>query len=317
MKAERVLVTGATGFIGRHLVDQLIAAERQVVALIRSESRVPGRWRGRVTCIECTDWGEARLRAALAVQPFDIVFHLASYGVRPTDRDPGLMLGVNVDLPAVFVHLCKERGARLVVAGTFSEYQRPVGRRSLAEQSPLETTKIYGASKAAGGIVANALAAILGVKLRLLRFFSVYGEGEAPHRLLPSLVTGLSRGERVPLSAGTQVRDFIRVDDVVEACIRAGEDMASSAGALTATWNVCTGVGNSVQTFAALVAQTMGQRPELLGFGDLPMRADDEPYLVGDGERIYRQLGWRPKHDLKTGIRAAVAVLLENQDTMV
>ena len=53
------------------------------------------------------------------------------------------------------------------------------------------------------------------MKLRLLRFFKVYGEGEAPHRLLPSLVAGLARRERVPLSEGTQVRDFIHVDDVV------------------------------------------------------------------------------------------------------
>jgi nucleoside-diphosphate-sugar epimerase len=317
MSAQRALVTGATGFIGRHLVDGLIDAKTHVVALTRPGSGVPDQWRGPVTCIECADWSDAGLRAALASQPFDVAFHLATYGVRPTERDPGLMLRINVDLPALFVHACKERGARLVMAGTFSEYQRPADRRPLTEQSPLESGKIYGASKAAGGILASALAESLGVKLRLLRFFKVYGEGEAPHRLLPSLVAGLSRGERVALSDGTQVRDFIYVDDVVEACIKAGDDMVSPARASTATWNVCTGVGHSVQTFAALVAQAMGERAELLGFGELPMRADDEPYLVGDGERMCRELGWRPKHDLEAGIRAAVAMLMANQPAAV
>src|ERR1700687_3496269 len=153
MSAQRALVTGATGFIGRHLVDGLIDAKTQVVALTRPGSRVPDQWRGRVTCIECADWSEAGLRAALASQPFDVAFHLATYGVRPTDRDLGLMLRINVDLPALFVHLCKERGARLVMAGTFSEYQRPADRRPLTERSALETGKVYGASKAAGGIV--------------------------------------------------------------------------------------------------------------------------------------------------------------------
>jgi nucleoside-diphosphate-sugar epimerase len=317
MSVQCALVTGATGFIGRQLVETLIDAKTQVVVLVRPGSRLPDRWRGRVTCIACSDWGEAGVRAALASQSFDVAFHLAAYGVRPTDRDPGLMLRINVDLAALLVHLCKERGARLVMAGTFSEYQRPPDRSRLTEQSPLEVIKIYGASKAAGGIVVRALAETLGVKLRLLRFFKVYGAGEAAHRLLPSLVAGLSRGERVPLSDGTQIRDFIHVDDVVEACLKADDDMVLPSRALTAAWNVCTAVGHSVATFAALVAQAMGGRAELLGFGELPMRADEEPYLVGDGEQMFRALGWRPRHDLDSGIRAAVAVLTASRRTAV
>jgi nucleoside-diphosphate-sugar epimerase len=317
MSVQCALVTGATGFIGRHLVEALIDAKIPVVVLVRPGNRLPDRWRGRVTCIACSDWGEAGVRAALASESFDVAFHLAAYGVRPTDRDPGLMLRINFDLAALLVHLCKERGARLVMAGTFSEYQRPVDRSRLTEQSPLEAIKIYGASKAAGGIVARALAETLGVKLRLLRFFKVYGDGEGPHRLLPSLVAGLSRGERVPLSDGTQVRDFTYVHDVVEACLKADDDMVFPSRALTAAWNVCTGVGHSVETFATLVAQAMGARTELLGFGELPMRADDEPYLVGDGDRMFRELGWRPKHELDSGIRAAVAVLMARRQAVV
>jgi nucleoside-diphosphate-sugar epimerase len=317
MSVQRALVTGATGFIGRHLVRGLIETETQVVALVRPGSRAPEQWHGCVTRIACDDWSEAGLRVALASQSFDVAFHLATYGVSPSDRDPRLMLGINVDLPAHVVHLCKERGARLVMAGTFSEYERPPDETRLTERAPLETAKIYGASKAAGGVVATALAESLGVKLRLLRLFKVYGEGEAPHRLLPSLVAGLARGERVPLSDGTQIRDFINVEDAIEACIKAGQDMTVSARVQIATWNVCTGVGHSVRTFAVLVAQAMGERADLLGFGDLPMRADDEPYLVGDGERMLRALGWRPKHDLVAGIRAAVAALTTNQRVAV
>jgi nucleoside-diphosphate-sugar epimerase len=317
MSAQRTLVTGGTGFIGRHLVRGLIEADRPVVAVVRPGSPVPEQWHGRVACIACSDWSAAGLRAALASQSFDVAFHLATYGVRPIDRDPGLMVRINVDLPAALVQVCQERDAHLVMAGTFSEYERPPGQTRLTERSPLETRKIYGASKAAGGIVANALAESLGVKLRLLRFFQVYGEGEAPHRLLSSLVAGLARGERVPLSDGTQVRDFIHVDDVIEACIRAGDDMTSPSRAVTATWNVCTGVGHSVHAFGILVAQALGARTELLGLGDLPMRADDEPFLVGDGEQMSRALGWRPRHDLAAGIRTAVAALMKNRRVAV
>ena len=130
-------------------------------------------------------------------------------------------------------------------------------------------------------------------------------------------MAGLSRGERVPLSDGTQVRDFIHVDDVLAACLKAGDDMVLPSRPLTATLNVCTGVGHSVETFAALVAQAMGVRAELLGFGELSLRADDEPYLVGDGERMFRELGWRPRLDLDAGVRAAVAILMASRRAVV
>jgi nucleoside-diphosphate-sugar epimerase len=310
MNPPLALVTGATGFIGRHLVAGLLDAGTRVIALVRNPSRLPDRLRAAVDCIACTDWSEAGVRAALSAQPFERVFHLAAYGVRPSDRDPGPMVQINVDLPAALVRLCQERGASLVMAGTFSEYQRPGDEMPLTEQSPLETAKTYGASKAKGGTKTGALATSLGVRLRHLRFFHVYGEGEASHRLLPSLVNGLARAERVPLSAGNQIRDFLYVKDAVEACIRAADDMAAPDRAPTATWNVCTGKASSVRAFATTVAEAMGAPTQLLGFGDLPMRPDDEPYLVGDGECMRRDLGWRPPHNLDAGVRAAIANLM-------
>jgi nucleoside-diphosphate-sugar epimerase len=306
MSAQRALVTGATGFIGRHLVDALIDAKTQVIALVRPGSRVPDQWRGRVTCLACADWSEAGLRVALASQPFDVVFHLAAYGVRPTDRDPDLMLRINVDLAALIVHLCKARGARLVMAGTFSEYQRPADHAPLTEQAPLEIAKIYGATKAAGGIIAGALATSLGVKLRLLRFFNVYGEGEALHRLLPSLVAGLSRRKRAPLSAGDQVRDFVYVADAIEALVRSDAYMQAIDCPVAEAWNVCTGIGHTVREFAVRVAETMGADRVLLGFGDLELRKDDVPWLVGNVERMRNALGWAPKYDLSAGISTAL-----------
>jgi nucleoside-diphosphate-sugar epimerase len=310
MSAPRVLVTGATGFIGRHVVDHLLEHGTQVAVVVRPGRRLSDAWRGRLVAIECADWSEAGLRRALAAQAFDTVFHLAAYGVAPTDRDVEQILRINFALAPALVRLCRERGARMVVTGTFSEYGPPRDETPLTEDSPLQSSKIYGASKAAGGLVASALAAQLGVGLRLLRLFKVYGAGEAPHRLLPSLVASLPRGRRVPLSAGTQVLDFVYVKDVVEACLRADADMAAQSRPSAATWNVCTGAGHSVRMFALKVAQVMGVPAELLGFGDIPMRPDDEPWLVGSGERMHAAVGWRPAFGLDAGVRDAVASLI-------
>jgi nucleoside-diphosphate-sugar epimerase len=194
----------------------------------------------------------------------------------------------------------------MIMTGTFSEYRRPADATPLTEDSPLESAKIYGAAKAAGGLLAAALARQLDVRLRLLRLFKVYGPGEAPHRLLPSLIASLPQGRRVPLSAGTQILDFIYVKDVVEACLRADAQMAVQSPSV-ATWNVCTGLGHSVRTFASKVAEALDAPPELLGFGDIPLRPDDEPWLVGSGEQLRAALGWQPAFDLEAGVRDAVA----------
>jgi nucleoside-diphosphate-sugar epimerase len=309
MSARRALVTGATGFIGRHVVDHLLELGTQVAVLVRPSGRLSEAWRDRIVSIECADWSETGLRRALAPHAFNAVFHLAAYGVPPTDRDVDQILRINVALAPVLVRLCQERGARMVMTGTYSEYRRPPDETPLTEGAPLQSAKLYGSSKAAGGLLAGALAAELGVALRLLRLFKVYGAGEATHRLLPSLVANLPQGRRVPLSAGTQVLDFVYVKDVVDACLRADADMASASQPSTATWNVCTGVGHSVRTFASKVAQVLGVPAELLGFGDIPMRPDDEPWLVGSGERMRAEIGWRPAYDLDAGVRDAVASL--------
>jgi nucleoside-diphosphate-sugar epimerase len=309
MSGRRALVTGATGFIGRHVVDHLLELGTQVAVLVRPSGGLSQAWRDRVVSVECADWSETGLRRALASHAFDAVFHLAAYGVPPTDRDVDQILRINVALAPVLVRLCRERGARMVMTGTYSEYRRPPDQTPLTEDAPLQSAKLYGSSKAAGGLLAGAIAAELDVALRLLRLFKVYGAGEATHRLLTSLVANLPQGRRVPLSAGTQVLDFVYVKDVVDACMRADADMASASRPSTATWNVCTGVGHSVRAFASKVAQVLGVPAELLGFGDIPMRPDDEPWLVGSGERMYAELGWRPAYDLDAGVRDAVASL--------
>ena len=307
MPIRKVLVTGASGFIGGHLVDRLLADEVVVTVLLRPNSDMPERWRGRVITALCEDWSEAGLRRVLSGPGYESVFHLAAYGVRPHNRDIDQMIAVNAQLPAMLVRLCHQWKARLVVSGTFSEYMKPASNELLTELSPLEPYKLYGSSKAAGGLLASAVAKDIGVGLRILRLFKVYGSGEAPHRLLPTLVSGLNQKQRVAISSGTQILDFVYIDDVVEALLRADRHIQEHGA--VATWNVSTGKGHSVRHFAQLVADAMNADPNLLGFGEIAMRKDDEPWLVGNPELLHSELGWYPQTDLETGVKAAVAAL--------
>ena len=310
MPATNALVTGASGFIGVHLVARLLKEGSRVTVLARPSSIFPDEWGARVNVVTLDHLGEDELRRQIR-PPVDTVFHLAAYGVRPNLRDIGEMMAVNVNLPTALIRLCAEWRARMIMAGTFSEYRSPATQDLLTETSPLEQNKLYGSSKAAGGLMASAIANSEGVGFRLLRLFKVYGAGEAPHRLLPALVSGLAKGERVPISAGTQILDFVYVEDVVEAMLRADAHCCEKSG--TATWNVATGRAHSVREFAERVAAAMKADASLLGFGAINMRKDDEPWLVGSPDLLRSELDWQPSIGLDHGVQASVARILDAQ----
>jgi nucleoside-diphosphate-sugar epimerase len=310
MSADNVLVTGASGFVGVHLVARMLSEGCNVTVLARSSSVLPAEWRDRVRIVVCDDFGEKNLRRLLD-RPFETIFHLAAYGVKPNQRDIDEILRINIEMPAVLVRLCAKWRSRMVMTGTFSEYRSPSTQELLSEDSPLEQAKLYGSSKAAGGLMARAIAQSGGIGFRLLRLFKVYGAGEAPHRLLPVIVSGLGKQERVAISAGTQVLDFVYIDDVVEAMLRADAHCREKGG--TATWNVATGRAHTVREFAEQVASAMNADASLLGFGAIAMRKDDEAWLVGSPDRLRSELGWQPSIGLEDGVRAALEALRQRQ----
>ena len=132
MPIANVLVTGASGFIGIHLVNRLLSEDSHVTVLARSSSILPVEWRDRVSVVTCDDFSESGLRRVLRV-PVDTVFHLAAYGVRPNHRDIDEIVTVNVGLPVALVRLCADWRAQMIMAGTFSEYRSPLAQALLME----------------------------------------------------------------------------------------------------------------------------------------------------------------------------------------
>lgn len=301
----RILLTGASGFIGSRFLLHLSAANIDAVSI--------GRGALRNSCATTTDHRVVsrltadKVKQAVGETSIDAVVHLAAAGVNPGDRDVRNLRMINGLLPSELVELAHSWGARgFIMSGSNSEYARFDGDR-IQEGAPLEATKLYGATKAAGGLMALATGTALGLPCANLRLFNVYGPGEAPHRLLPSLSKALLRGEEVPLSQGHQIRDFIHVDDACSAL------MASLSGLMNGTlptghYNVCSGEGTSVRTFALSVANALNADPSLLRFGMIPMRPDDQPRVVGDPSAFKSHTGWQPRLPLVGGIAETLSV---------
>jgi nucleoside-diphosphate-sugar epimerase len=296
----RILLTGATGFIGRRLAKHLISRGDSVLAIGRRACGIAG-----VEEIHLPQLDAEGIECAVRHTSFDAVVHLAAAGVNPAERDEKTLMTINSLLPAMMVSIAAKRGAKAVVmAGSSAEYQACA--QALTEQSALEVRKLYGASKGAGAMLALAQGVRNDIPVAVVRLFNVYGPGEAPWRLLPCLLQNLTAGRPVRLSAGTQVRDFVYVDDACAGLIATME--ASVRRELPgAAYNLATGRGNTVADFARATARSLGADEALLKFNALPFRPDDMPYVVGDASLLKCRCGWNPAFTMKDGIAAAIA----------
>lgn len=297
----KLLVTGASGLVGRALTRRALAQGHAVIALGRPgfAGRVPEG--ASILQGEVSDWP-----ALLAAQGFDAAVHLAASGVLPGSRSPRALVEGNAGLVAALVpSLQGSLSGRLVHVGSVAEYAPLPAPERLRERDPLGPTTDYGAAKAGASLLAQALAARHGVQLCVARLFNLYGPEEAETRLVPAIVRALRKGETPSLTPGDHVRDFTYVEDVAEALLR----LALAPAKLPAVVNVCRGEPVAVGDVARGVAASLGTPEIELGLGRRPNRADEPAWLVGDPSLLREALGWTPPTSLREGLQLTVAAL--------
>jgi nucleoside-diphosphate-sugar epimerase len=282
----RVLVTGASGFIGRPLVQVLVDAGWTVVAASRTRpERDPG----------VADWIEIDLlaedpRRLTAAARAEVLIHVAwiatpgIYGHSLKNLD---WLAASAALSGAFL---AGGGRRLVGAGTCLEYDRDGGAGSTGPRT------VYAAAKHACRLVFEGqVAAIEGASLAWPRIFFLIGPGDHPDRFAPSLARRLIAGEPAWTSQGLVERDFIDVRD----CARA---IAALAGAeASGAFDVASGRAWRLLDLARAIAAQAG-RPELLGVNPALDRPGEPPRLIGDPEPLRLATGFSPIYPIDQSI---------------
>jgi nucleoside-diphosphate-sugar epimerase len=305
------VVLGASGFIGQWVARALTGAGARVVLVARSASSLPRAVRADADSIVEADLSrEAAVRSVLASARTDIVFNLAGYGVDRSERDEPLAHTLNTALPRWIVATLATpgdqawSGQRLVHAGSALEYGEIGG--DLAETSEPNATTLYGRTKLAGTLAVQRACTELGVHGLTARLFTVYGSGEHPGRLLPTLFDATRHTDPIPMSEGLQRRDFTYVEDVAEGLLRLG---ASNGAAPGTTVNLATGQLHSVREFAIEAARVLGIAQHRLAFGTLPTRAEEMQHDPVSVARLRDLLGWVPSTPIADGVlRAARAM---------
>jgi dolichol-phosphate mannosyltransferase len=307
---KRVILTGATGFIGANLARRLLADGHEVTLLLR-----PGfpSWRiddlqDEVRSFDVDIQDEPAVAEAVRRARPDWIFNLAAHGAYSWQTDRRAMLMTNLLGTVHLLDAAVSAGVEAFVqTGSSSEYGAK--DHSPAETEGLDPNSHYAVTKAAATLFCRHTGRATGLPVRTLRLYSVYGPWEEPGRLMPTLAVRGLHGELPELVSPETARDYVYVDDVVDACIAAAATPGQEPGAV---YNVGTGHQTSLREVVELVRAEMGLTVEP-AWGTMAPRSWDTDVWVADPAKINADLGWRPSRSLAQGFRLLLAWIRENR----
>lgn len=309
VQGYRAVVTGANGFIGANLVRALLQTEVDVTCTVRPGADL---WRiadiRKDVRIVTHDLGYGISDAMKReVGKADIVYHLAAAGVNQAFSDSASIVRANVAGTLELLEAAVDWGVeRFIYCGSCFEYG---SGNSLSENDIPNPMNQYAASKSAAWIFSRAFGAQHGLQVVSLRPFTAYGPFEGSFRLVPQTISKALQGSPIALTLGEQERDFVYVDDLVEAFLM----VANNKDLDGETLNICTGIATSVRSMVNTILEITGSDAQPL-FGSVPYRESELWSLSGNPEKAVRSLGWTSSHSVDEGIRATLSWLARSTD---
>lgn len=294
--SERLLVTGGTGFLGRHTIAPLLARGVELHGVTRGEGGADG-----VTWHRADLLDEGAARALLRdVRPATLL-HIAwrvEHGKFWQAPENAVWLEASTALAR---HFAEAGGRRFIGVGTCAEYADVAAGDGAPwpESRAIQPGSPYGQAKAE---LAARLARMPGLATAWARIFHVFGPGEPPARLVPDVALSLLAGREARTGSGRAVRDY--------SCTRfVGAALAALAlSDVTGAVNVASGEGRPMREIIETIAAIIG-RPDLLRIGARADPANEVAYMVADTTRLRREVGFAERAELHDELAALVAAL--------
>jgi nucleoside-diphosphate-sugar epimerase len=288
---KRVLLTGASGFVGSHCLPALSNKGFEVHAVSRTiEKYTPSEVR----------WHQADLldrkqvlELVSNVEPTHLL-HLAWYaapGSYWSSEENLRWVQASLDLLQAFT---AAGGRRVVVSGSCAEYEWG-SHQPLSERDTPKPSTLYGTCKHSLQLMVDAYAATKNISAAWGRLFFLYGPNEPESRLVPSVIRALLRGQPALCTHGDQVRDFLYVADVAEAFVTLLDSEVKG------TINIASGRPIKIRDVIDEIGEQLGRR-DLIRLNALPASPNEPAVLLADTDRLKRELRWQPRYDLRQGV---------------
>jgi len=310
IKDEKILVTGAGGFIGSHLTEKLVKEGAKVKAFVRYNSRndfgmlemLPARIRKNIEIIA----GDLRDTDAVrkAVKGCNLIFHLgALIGIPYSYFHPREVVETNVLGTLNVLSACRETGIEKVIHTSTSEVYGTAIEIPITEEHPLQGQSPYSASKIGADKIAESFYLSFGLPVAIIRPFNTYGPRQSPRAIIPAIIIQALKSKKVCLGALSPIRDFTYVKDTVEAFVKMGEADRTIGKVINVGSNECISTGELVKKIGLLINKKIEVivekrriRPENSEVGR----------LIADNKKAKDLLQWAPRTSLEKGLKITI-----------
>jgi UDP-glucose 4-epimerase len=287
-----VLVTGGAGFIGSHLVEALLGEGHKV----RIVGRPSVKFDTNLVYVQGHKNLQIDQRDLLSIQAGDVifkdvnvVFHLASYTDHMlSQQKPEMFININTQILTRILEGARISGFRIIYTSSASVYGK--AKWPTNENQPAQPINGYGLSKWIGELLLQYWNKFYGIPFLSFRIFNGYGLRSSESGVFGIFLKNIMEGKPIPVTGdGSARRDFIYVDDIVDALICGASSEKSGI-----VYNVGTGVLRTVKELATLLEGEIKY---------IPLRSEEPPVYCADISRIQNDLGWNPKISLEEGVR--------------
>lgn len=316
---KKVLVTGAAGFIGSHLCEELVGLGAEVTALLHYNSR--------------DDWGNLEFlpsdkRTALqvlagnvedarfvdsAVKGKAVVFHLAALiGIPYSYVAPGSYVRTNIDGTFNILEAARRWGTERIVHTSTSETYGTALYAPIDEKHPIQAQSPYSATKIAADSLCESYARSFDMPVSVIRPFNTFGPRQSARAIIPCVISQALAEKRVNLGSLTPVRDLTYVKDTVQGFLRIAEEPRTIGNVV----NIGNGAGITIGDLAARILKLMNlDVPVELDLRRVRPEKSEVFKLICDNTRAQEWLGWKPQHTLDEGLLKTIEFVRSRLDS--
>jgi len=317
LKGKKVLVTGADGFIGSHLVERLVKEGATVRAFVYYNSFghwgwldfLPKNLQKRID-VFCGDVRDPN-GVATAMAGRDVVFHLAALiGIPFSYHSPDSYVDTNIKGTLNVLQAARKAGVKKIIHTSTSEVYGTAQQIPISEDHPINPQSPYAATKSAADALALSFYRSFDTPVAVLRPFNTYGPRQSARAIIPTILSQVLSGQKtIKLGCLHSTRDFTFVTDTVDAFLRVALSNQSVGQVLNAGY----GQEISVKDLGQLIERVLGKKFRVLSVEERkrPDKSEVER-LLSDHQKIKTICGWAPKVSLEEGVRRTAVWVKQN-----